>query len=144
MFNANKTMIKSILNRLGYTVSKNPQKSKIITNVFNTSHKQNALLSYIRIVFEDKNLINDRRHTNRYTTYLIADALNQSGYNVDVIDYGDDFHGDFSKYNFVIGLGKTLDYVLQFRENGSRTKSYLVRNWMQPFIFKHYYFKKSS
>ena len=117
-----KLFVHKIIAGLGYSVSKNPRKAKILVNVFNTSHNKTALLSYIRSVFENEEKINNSRHTNRLTTQIIAKTLNELGYNVDVIDCMDDFKESFDKYNLVIGLGKTLDNVLQMRNNASKTK----------------------
>ena len=98
--------IKATLSKLGYSLLKNKKSAKVLPNVFNTSHKKVALLSYIKSVFENSENKNYTKHTNHYTTYLIAETLNALGYNVDVIDCGDDLKDDFEKYNLVIGLGK--------------------------------------
>ena len=95
---------------------------EIISNVFNTSHSKIALLSYVKCVFTNPENRNDTTHTNRYTTFLIAEALSDLGYNVDVIDCGEELIGDFLKYDLVIGLGKTLDYVLKNRSSSQKTK----------------------
>jgi len=117
-----KLFVHKIIAGLGYSVSKNPRKTKILLNVFNTSHNKTALLSYIKNVFENEENINNSRHTNRLTTHIIAKTLNELGYNVDVIDCMDDFDGNFEKYDLVIGLGKALDNVLQLRDNAAKTK----------------------
>jgi glycosyltransferase involved in cell wall biosynthesis len=115
-------LLNKILSQLGYTLIKNKKSPKVLANVFNTSYHKTVLLSYIKSVFENQENINDRRHTNRYTTYLIAQALKQLEYNVDVVDCSDTFNSDFSKYSLVIGMGNALDYVLEFREGNSQTK----------------------
>ena len=116
------SLIKNFLEGLGYKVSRKEKTPEIISNVFNTSFDKTALLSYIKQVFLSEESQNDRKHTNRYTTYIIAQTLSNLEYNVDVIDCGDDFIGDSSKYTLVIGLGKVLDYVLQMRQPNSKTK----------------------
>jgi glycosyltransferase involved in cell wall biosynthesis len=113
-------LIKKVLSGLGYSVTRKQVSGKILVNVFNTSHNKNALLSYIRSVFEGNS--KDNRHTNRLKTHTIAEILNELGYNIDVVDCSDDFNGDFGKYDMVIGLGKSLDHVLKLRDNSSKTK----------------------
>lgn len=115
-------LLNNFLSGLGYSLIRKKRSAKIISNVFNTSHSKTALLSYIKSVFEDPQNKNDRKHTNHYTTFLIGDALNQLGYNVDVIDCSEDLSGDFNKYSLVIGLGKSLDHVLEFRKDASLIK----------------------
>lgn len=101
---------------------KKKEEPKILTNVLNASHKKVALLAYIKWVFQaDRSQINTT-HTNIYTTLLIADTLNELGYNVDVIDWQDCFEGDASGYDLVIGLGKSLEDILGFRLKGSKPK----------------------
>lgn len=99
-----------------------PHVPAVIENVFNTYHNKTVLLSYIKSVFTNPEMRTDRTHTNRYTTFLISEILRDLGYNVDVIDCGDDFKGDFKKYELVIGLGKTLDYVIETRRPEEKTK----------------------
>lgn len=120
----------SILAGLGFSIIRRPSKSVVLKNVFNTSHPQNALLSYIRAVFSEKEQSN--RHTNRYTTYLIAEILKDCGYNVDVINYDAEFPGDFSKYNLVIGLGKSLEQVLMHRPESIGTKVFWFGTGCNP------------
>jgi glycosyltransferase involved in cell wall biosynthesis len=95
--------------------------TRILNNVFNTQYQETALLSYIQGVFENEDLINDVRHTNRHTTYLIAEVLKSLNYNVDVINYDQELKGDLRTYSFVFGLGKSLEYILKTR-NQSQPK----------------------
>jgi glycosyltransferase involved in cell wall biosynthesis len=115
-------LIKIFFSRLGYNLIEKKVSGEIITNVFRTSYLKTALLSYVKTVFENPENKNDLRHTNRYTTFLMAKVLSKLEYNVDVIDCGDEFNNDFSKYSLVIGLGKSLDYVLENRINSKKTK----------------------
>lgn len=114
-------ILKKILVRLTSPEEKNI-KDTTLKNVFNTSYKKTALLSYIKKVFTDTDLKNDLSHTNRFTTYVIAEVLRDIGYNVDVIDWNEDLEDDFNKYDLVTGLGKSLDQVIQQRDSKSKTK----------------------
>ncbi len=118
-----KQLLKKIVSVFGYElVEVKSYVPLVITNVFNTSYQKTVLLSYIKSVFTNPENRNDRTHTNRYTTFLIAETLRDLGYNVDVVDCGDDFKDDFNKYELVIGLGKALDYVLENRKPEDKTK----------------------
>ncbi len=125
------SLSRRIFKRLGYTLSKDA-KTIIIPNYFNTSHTKTALLSYIRFVFE-KGYVHDERHTNRYTTFIIAEALSRLGYNVDIINYSDHFSGDINKYDVVLGLGNPLEYALQNRES-KKTKVIAFGTGCNPFF----------
>lgn len=127
-------LLNNFLSRLGYSLIKKKRSTKVISNVFNTAHQKTALLSYIKSVFENPQNKNDRKHTNHYTTYLIAEILNQEGYNVDVIDCGEEFLGDFNKYSLVIGLGKSLDEVLELRKDATVTKVIWFGTGCNPFF----------
>lgn len=115
-------LLKKTFSKLGYNLTEKKVSGEIITNVFQTSYSKTALLSYLKTVFENSESKKDLRHTNRYTTFLIAKILSELEYNVDVIDCGDEFSDDFSRYCLVIGLGKSLDYVLENRINSELTK----------------------
>jgi glycosyltransferase involved in cell wall biosynthesis len=117
-----KFFIGEIIRGLGYSITKRPKEATMLINVFNTSYEKNVLFSYIRSVFEDDKNRKDNRHTNRLTSHIMAEILSELGYNVDVVNYNDDFKGNFDKYNLVIGLGKSLDHVLSSRNADSRTK----------------------
>lgn len=118
-----KKLLKTIISNLGYELSAvKKTESVVIPNVFNTSYTKTALLSYIKGVFIYPEKKNDRTHTNRYTTFLIGEVLNELGYNVDVIDCGEDYTETFNHYDLVIGLGKALDYVIENRNTKDKTK----------------------
>lgn len=117
-----KKIIFKYLAARGYRLVRLPEKTEILSNVFGKNHRQTALLSYIRSVFDTPENRHDRRHTNRYTTFLIAEVLSELGYNVDVIDYSDEQAFDYRKYQLVLGLGKPMDYVLQARQADRSTR----------------------
>jgi glycosyltransferase involved in cell wall biosynthesis len=121
-----KSIINNVINNLlsgfGYSIISTRKSSTVITNVFNTAYPKTVLLSYIKSVFENPDSKNNRKHTNHYTSFLIGEILCDLGYNVDVIFCNDEFNGDFKKYELVIGLGKSLDHVLEFRKEDSSTK----------------------
>jgi glycosyltransferase involved in cell wall biosynthesis len=105
-----------------------------IFNVFNTSNTRTVLLSYIRDVFETEGAASQQRHTNRYTTWIIADVLRESGYNVDVINYNEIIRGDLSRYDFVIGLGKSPELFLNQRISGTGSKVIWFGTGCNPFF----------
>jgi glycosyltransferase involved in cell wall biosynthesis len=129
-----KKLLKKIINKTGYSVVKQNSSTQILPNVFNSSHPKTALLSYVKNVFNSEESKNDKKHTNRYTTYLFAEVLNNLEYNVDVINYNEDFIGDINKYNLVIGLGKVLDYALEKRDTTSTTKVVYFATGCNPFF----------
>ena len=126
---------KKMLAGAGYQLTKTKAaEPRIISNVFNKKHSRTALLSYIRQVFEDEAMRSDRRHTNRYKTFIIAEALDELGYNVDVISYSDSLQSDFRKYDLVFGLGKTLDNALEMRADAAKTKVIAFATGSNPFF----------
>lgn len=126
--------IKKIFSVFGYSVLRKQTSPEIVPNVFKTKYQKTALLSYIKNVFEEEDLRNDKRHTNRFTTLIIAETLNQLKFNVDVINYNDDIKDNFSQYDLVIGLGKSLDSVLELRTKGSKTKVIWFGTGCNPFF----------
>lgn len=105
-----------------------------IFNVFNTSGSRTVLLSYNREVFEKEDVADQQRHTNRYTTWIIADILRACGYKVDVINYDESIVGDYTQYDFVIGLGRSLEWVLKKRVSQTRVKVIWFGTGCNPFF----------
>jgi len=99
-----------------FSSRKEHKKEKVIKNFFKTSNPKKALLSYIKDVFENNNNIN-QSHTNRLTSYLIAETISNLGYNVDIINWQDSIENEFYEYDFIIGLGPSLEHVLTFRKD---------------------------
>lgn len=84
-------------------------------NVFKTSFQHNALVSYLTTPFI-KGAQN--RHTNHLECSFAANALNELGYNVDVIDF--DYHEEitYDKYQIIYGFGNQYEnsfYDLNFK-----------------------------
>lgn len=122
------------LERTGYALLLNDIPRSPIFNVFNTSNSRTVLLSYIRDVFENEDVYSQQRHTNRYTTWIIADVLRECGYNVDVINYNENIRGDLSRYDFVIGLGKSPELILKKRIAGGGPKVIWFGTGCNPFF----------
>lgn len=101
-----------------FSLGKEYKKEKVIKNFFNTSNPKKVLLSYIKDVFENNNNIN-QTHTNRLTSYLIAETISNLGYNVDIINWQDSIENEFDDYDFIIGLGPSLEHALTFRKHKS-------------------------
>lgn len=111
--------VEQFLKRLKGSLWRTPERT-VLKNVFNTQHQRTALLSYIAEVFSDVNARHSTFHTNRYTTYLIAESLNELGYNVDVVGWDAGFEDDLEAYQVIIGLGKVLDRAIEKRRDRSQ------------------------
>jgi len=76
-----------------------------IINYFRTSYNRNALISYVSDPYRNKVNLS---HTNSFESMEIGKALNEAGFNVDIVDY--DYEGkiDFSGYNLIFGFGDPL------------------------------------
>lgn len=129
-----KKIIKKTLNLSGLSISKVRKERLISENVFNTSFKKTALLSYIQDAFEKKLHETDRRHTNVLTTFIIGDTLKNLGYNVDVIDWRTHISSDFNKYSLVIGLGESLEHILKNRPENLFPKVIWFGTGCNPFF----------
>jgi glycosyltransferase involved in cell wall biosynthesis len=118
----------------GYALLLNDIARSPLFNVFNTSNSRTVLLSYIRDVFVTEDVSSQQRHTNRYTTWIIADVLRECGYNVDVINYNENIRGDLSRYDFVIGLGNSPELILRQRIAGGGPKVIWFGTGCNPFF----------
>ena len=129
-----KTFVNKILKKSGYSLQRLPVGCNPLVNVFQSTYKKKVLLSYIKNVFENP-LVNkvDKKHTNRYTTFLIGQIIHELGYQVDVVNYTDHFNGNFSDYDFVIGLGQPLDDVLELRKQNWKTRVIYFATGCNPF-----------
>jgi glycosyltransferase involved in cell wall biosynthesis len=97
--------IKKLLGYLGYEIRRTSpvQYSKCVSLKTKKNVKGNALLAYILEPF----LLGDgespsQSHTHHTESLLIAEALLNSGYNVDVIDYRNRVFSPVKSYNFFI------------------------------------------
>ncbi len=122
----------------------------ILPNVLNTSHQKVALLAYIKSAFESDYTQIPTTHTNIYTTIIIAEILNELGYNVDVINWSDSFEGDTSKYELIFGLGKPVEDILLRKPKDSKPKIISFGTGCNPLFSdpltfargKEFYYKK--
>lgn len=75
-------------------------------NVFNTNFNNRALVSYLSAPFADGP---QNKHTNHLECLFAAKALNNLGYNVDVIDF--DYHKKISyeNYQMIYGFGDQFE-----------------------------------
>jgi hypothetical protein len=120
------SLFKKIANRFFLAVGYSPIPAKksrgIKSDFFKTSYPKKVLLSYIQSVFDNPQQKNDRSHTNRLTTFVIAEILSELGYQVDIINYDDTSDFECSRYDLVLGLGIPIEYALQKRNNDHSTK----------------------
>ena len=82
-------------------------KTKPIYNYYKTDYKKKALLSYIIAPFKKDSL----SHTNYFEARTWAEVLNDSEYQVDIVQY-DNYpeNLDLSKYNLVCGFGDMFKF----------------------------------
>lgn len=82
----------------------------VIENYFDSNHNKNALLSYIVYPFISDFLPN---HSNYQECYAIAEALDELGYNVDIINWDNISFIPIKKYNLVIDNHNNLERLKQ-------------------------------
>lgn len=104
-------LLRRVLNKLRFYNNLGKRKNIIIENYFKSTSSRRVLLSYVATAFNEDNLHNNK-HTNIYTTRIIAELFNELGYAVDIVNWNDDYQCDFNKYALVFGLGKTIDNAL--------------------------------
>ena len=74
-----------------------------ILNVYNTSYEKTVLISYITLPFRNDNHF---MHQNFITSHIVAESFSELGYNVDVVEYLDNYSViDFGKYAVLFGMG---------------------------------------
>lgn len=76
--------------------------SPICQNVNHTRHRQNCLLKYITVPFQNPPLYH--RHQNMWQVPQMAKIIDDFGYNVDVINYDDAMTGLTKKYDLLIDI----------------------------------------
>lgn len=79
---------------------------KVIENSFKTTHKKNALLSYVISPFLGPI---ENYHSNNRECYTIAEILKELGYNVDVINWDNSTFLPVKKYDLVIDNHSNLE-----------------------------------
>jgi len=93
--------------------------NQIIKNHFKKNHSKNALFSYILTPFKKDSL----SHTNFYEAQSWAKILDELGYNVDIIDFGNTKTIDLSKYDLICGFG---DVFQHYFENTTSNKAITI------------------
>jgi hypothetical protein len=76
-----------------------------IINYFKTSYNRNALVSYVADPYRNKINLS---HTNSFESMEIGKAINEAGFNVDIVDYDYEGNIDFSGYDLIFGFGEPL------------------------------------
>jgi hypothetical protein len=87
------------------------QEQKIIINYYNSNFSKCALLSYLLIPFTNKNF----SHSHFTEVRVIAEALHEMGYSVDIIHWNNQEIFSFKKYDLVIGLGGSIERVCKIK-----------------------------
>lgn len=103
----------------------------VLLNVFNSVSTKKVLLSYISAAFTKDKKINNH-HTNHYTSYIFAETLHNLGYAVDVVNWTENFTGDFNNYDAVIGLGESVEEALLLKN--PTTKVIFFATGCNPFF----------
>lgn len=113
-----KKLIEKFLRRIGLELKrykKNDQFEQMITFKEKNSEKGNALISYISGQFLKKNGKDiPVTHTHYLETYLIAKAIADSGYCVDVIDYRSKRFFPGKKYNLFVGVRTNFERITNY------------------------------
>lgn len=81
------------------------REKRFLKNVFSSSHKKTALLSYTVTPF----LTNNAHHSNAQEARAIAGVLDELGYNVDVIHYTNERKINYEKYGLIFGFGQPFE-----------------------------------
>ncbi len=92
--------------------------TKFKSNIFNTSHDKNVLISYIISPFLTKE--NNVSHPIWTESREIAKLFNKLKYNVDVINLDSIKILDYSKYDLIFGFGKPFNMSFNYKFNGKR------------------------
>lgn len=94
-----------IIPKVDFTISVQ-RKTYFKKNVFNTNFNSSALVSYLSAPFTGGP---QNKHTNHLECLFAAKALNNLGYNVDVIDF--DYHKKitYEKYQIIYGFGDQFE-----------------------------------
>jgi hypothetical protein len=101
-----------------------------IQNHYHTHHLRNALLSYITSPFTGRATL---VHTNALEALLIAAALRNLKYNVDIVNYDDDRPMEYERYDLLIGFGAPVINSFAERYKPIKVISYLagMHNYVQ-------------
>lgn len=93
------------------------EKRIILRNYFKTNFEKTALISYLTAPFKQD--ISKSFHNYILENKLIAQTINQLGYNIDIVDYNFEFDTSKSSYDLIFGFGKTLDKHLTSNKSKS-------------------------
>lgn len=97
-------------------------KTKYIKNYYGTDFEKTVLISYIITQFRKQN---NFMHQNYLTSHIIAESFNELGFNVDIVDYDNEFTKiDYNKYDVVFGFGEPLENA--FLTDNQAKKIFLV------------------
>ncbi len=78
-----------------------------IENLFGTSFKKNALLSYLTTPFTSDT--QNPSHNNILICRTIANIIHEAGYNLDVVHFLNQERIAYQKYDFIFGLGHPFE-----------------------------------
>jgi glycosyltransferase involved in cell wall biosynthesis len=116
-------MLSKILNLINLCIPKInihltvTRKTHFIKNVFRTKHPKKALVSYISDPFIKSNKVS---HTNFFECKYATEALNELGFNVDVVDYDHHENISFKDYSIIYGFGDQFES--SFMDNSFKGK----------------------
>lgn len=86
---------------------------KFLVNVFKTNFKKNALVSFTtQSIF-----VVNHNHTIFQERDTLINIINKKNYNVDLINYDNNYKIDYEKYDLVIGFGYALENAINSKYN---------------------------
>ncbi len=79
--------------------------SRFVRNYYRTNYSQNVLISYLTHPFRKGTHLS---HTNTSESLTIARVLRDLNFNVDIVDYYNEYPIDYSRYDIIFGFGEPL------------------------------------
>ena len=101
-----KEIIKALCKRAGVEVKRIPSGKDILRNVYGSTSRKRALLSYITSPYLEPESLG---HTNRIECRAAGDILHELGYQVDVVDFYADSSIRYEDYEVIYGMGRNLE-----------------------------------
>lgn len=105
--------------------SEDSYKEEYIENYFKTDYEKTAILVYILRPFIFPEL--PVSHTNQVEAKIIARAISEKGFNVDLVNSRYTGEIDYEKYDFIIGEGLVFEKICKNKKKDAKAVYYLTR-----------------
>ena len=89
------------------------KKTNTLQNIFRRNYNRKVLISYITSPFEKNNV--PLIHNNIIESKMIAEAFDEEGYIVDIVDYNKVTQNNINEYEILFGFGESIE--LTFKDN---------------------------